>query len=76
MALDETFPTLSIIHISPYYPELNPIEQVWSWMRQNEIANRAFSGYDDIVEKCANAWNHSEVTSIELFHYVQDRGLI
>ncbi|GLS88934.1 hypothetical protein GCM10007916_00010 [Psychromonas marina] len=56
--LDEAFPNLSIIQIPPYFPELNPIEQVWSWMRQNEIANRVFKDYDDIVEKCANAWNH------------------
>jgi transposase len=56
--LDKAFPNLSIIHIPPYSPELNPIEQVWSWMRQNEIANRAFSDYDDIVDKCTNAWNH------------------
>lgn len=56
--LDEVFPNLSIIHIPPYSPELNPIEQVWSWMRQNEIANRAFDSYDDIVEKCSTAWNN------------------
>lgn len=56
--LDEAFPNLSIIHIPPYSPELNPIEQVWSWMRQNEIANRTFKDYDDIVEKCSTAWNN------------------
>jgi len=56
--LDEAFSNLSIIHIPPYSPELNPIEQVWSWMRQNEIANRSFTGYDDIVDKCAIAWNN------------------
>ena len=37
--LDNDFPNLTIIHIPPYSPELNPIEQVWSWMRKNEIAN-------------------------------------
>ncbi|WP_284205863.1 IS630 family transposase [Psychromonas marina] len=31
--LDDAFPNLSIIHIPPYSPELNTIEQVWSWMR-------------------------------------------
>ena len=53
--LDEDFSNLSIIHIPP---ELNPIEQVWSWLRQNRIANRAFKDYEDIVDKCSNAWNH------------------
>jgi transposase len=56
--LDEAFSNLSIIHIPPYSPELNPIEQVWSWMRQNEIANRSFTSYEDIVDKCAIAWNN------------------
>jgi len=56
--LDEGFPNLSIIHIPPYSPELNPIEQVWSWLRQNEIANRSFKDYDSIVDKCTTAWNN------------------
>ena len=56
--LDQAFANLSIIHIPPYSPELNPIEQVWSWMRQNEIANRVFSDYEDIEEKCTIAWNN------------------
>ncbi|MGV2873853.1 hypothetical protein [Colwellia sp. E150_009] len=36
---------------------LNPIEQVWQWLRQNELANRCFKGYDDIVDECSRAWN-------------------
>ena len=55
--LDKDFSNLSIIRLPPYSPELNPIEQVWSWLRQNEIANRVFHDYEDIVDKCSNAWN-------------------
>jgi transposase len=55
--LSDDYDNLSIIHIPPYSPELNPIEQVWSWMRQNEIANRCFKDYEDIVDKCSRAWN-------------------
>lgn len=55
--LEDEHSNLSIIHIPPYSPELNPIEQVWSWLRQNEIANRTFKDYEDIVEKCSSAWN-------------------
>ncbi|HFQ5238208.1 TPA: transposase, partial [Vibrio vulnificus] len=25
--------------LPPYSPELNPIEQVWSWLRQHSLAN-------------------------------------
>ena len=55
--LDDSFDNLSIIRLPPYSPELNPIEQVWSWLRQNEIANRCFTDYEDIVGKCSRAWN-------------------
>ena len=56
--LTQYFPNLSIIHIPPYSPELNPIEQVWSWLRQNEMSNRSFAGYEDIVDECSMAWNN------------------
>lgn len=56
--LTEGFDNLSILKLPPYSPELNPVEQVWQWLRQNELANRCFSGYDDIVEQCSIAWNH------------------
>ena len=53
----DEFKNLTVIHIPPYFPELNPIEQVWSWLRQNEIANRCFKNYDDIVDASCGAWN-------------------
>ncbi|MCF7484347.1 transposase [Vibrio splendidus] len=28
------FKNITIIHIPPYSPELNPIGQVWQWLRQ------------------------------------------
>ena len=55
--LAEEFANLSIIKLPPYSPELNPIEQVRQWLRQNKLANRCFEGYEDIVEQCCRAWN-------------------
>ena len=55
--LADDFDNLCIIKLPPYSPELNAVEQVWQWMRQNEIANRCFDGYEDIVDKCSKAWN-------------------
>lgn len=40
--LADKFENLSIIKLPPYSPELNPIEQVWQWLRQNEFVNRCF----------------------------------
>ena len=33
----EQFSNVSIIKLPPYSPELNPIEQVWSWLRQHYL---------------------------------------
>ncbi|MCD1410762.1 transposase [Vibrio vulnificus] len=35
----EPFDNVSIIKLPPYSPELNPIEQVWSGLRQPNIEN-------------------------------------
>jgi hypothetical protein len=48
---------LSIIKLPPYSPEFNPVEQVWSWLRQHHLANRCVNGYGDIVDACSKAWN-------------------
>ncbi|HDY7739958.1 TPA: IS630 family transposase [Vibrio vulnificus] len=53
----EPFDNVSIIKLPPYSPELNPIEQVWSWLRQHSLANQSFADYEDIVSKVYRAWN-------------------
>ncbi|EHK6027048.1 transposase [Vibrio parahaemolyticus] len=39
--------------LPPYSPELNPIEQVWRWLRPRYSANQSFMDYDDIISKSA-----------------------
>ncbi|HAS6262134.1 TPA: hypothetical protein I7226_16445 [Vibrio vulnificus] len=41
----EPFDNVSIIKLPPYSPELNPIEQVWSWLRQHYLTNQSFADY-------------------------------
>lgn len=55
--LADQFKNITIIKLPPYSPELNPVEQIWQWLRQNELANRCFNGYEDIVNECCRAWN-------------------
>lgn len=38
-------------------PELNPVENVWQFMRDNWLSNTIFSSYDDILATCCKAWN-------------------
>lgn len=53
----QPFSNVTLIKLPPYSPELNPIEQVWSWIRQHCLSNKVFSGYEDIVEQVSSAWN-------------------
>jgi transposase len=48
---------ISLMHLPPYSPELNPVENVWQFLRQNQLSNRVFDGYDAIVDACCHAWN-------------------
>jgi transposase len=48
---------LSLLPLPPYSPELNPVENVWQFLRQNYLANRVFDSYDAIVDACCDAWN-------------------
>jgi transposase len=38
-------------------PELNPVENVWQYLRQNQLSLRIWPGYEAIVETCCQAWN-------------------
>ncbi len=38
-------------------PELNPVENIWQFMRDNWLSNRIFQSYEDIVALCCEAWN-------------------
>jgi len=48
---------ISILHLPPYCPELNPAESIWQYLRQNYLSNRIFESYKDIVDACCDAWN-------------------
>ena len=48
---------ITIILLPSRSPELNPVENIWQYMRQNWLSNRVFETYDDIVEAGCGAWN-------------------
>ena len=47
---------ITILHLPPYSPELNPVENVWAYLRGNKLSNRVFDSYDAIVDACCDAW--------------------
>ena len=48
---------LTIILLPSRAPELNPVENIWQYLRQNWLSNRVFDSYDAILEAGCNAWN-------------------
>ena len=48
---------ITLLPLPPRSPELNPVENVWQFMRDNWLSNRVFASYDDIVQHCCDAWN-------------------
>ena len=48
---------LSRLTLPPYSPELNPVENVWAYLRANKLAISVFESYAGIVDACCNAWN-------------------
>ena len=40
-----------------YSPELNPVGNVWEYLRQNKLGLRVWPDYEAIVATCCDAWN-------------------
>jgi transposase len=48
---------MTLVPLPSKSPELNPVENIWQYMRDNWLSNRIFKGYDDIVDHCCFNWN-------------------
>lgn len=62
---------ITIVLLPSRSPELNPVENVWQYLRQNWLSNRVFETYDAILEAGCEAWNRliaepDTITSIGL----------
>ncbi len=50
-------PNITLLLLPPRAPELNPVENIWQFMRDNWLSNRIFNSYDEILALCCEAWN-------------------
>jgi transposase len=48
---------ITLVPLPPKCPELNPVENLWQYMRDNWLSNRIFKSYEDILDHCCYAWN-------------------
>jgi len=48
---------ITLIFLPSRSPELNPVEQIWQYIRANWLSNRVFETYDEIIDAACDAWN-------------------
>lgn len=47
---------MTVIFLPPYSPELNPVEQVWDYLRSNYFSNRCYATIESVFDACCEAW--------------------
>jgi transposase len=72
---------ISIIELPAYSPELNPVENLWQYLRSHYWSNRSYDGYDDLRRAACEAWQavclDSElIRSICRCSYVERKNLL
>ena len=48
---------VSLIRLPPYSPELNPVENLWHYLRSHHWSNREYEGYKGLEEEAVRSLN-------------------
>jgi transposase len=46
-----------LLPLPAYSPELNPVENVWEFLRASFLSHRVWDTYEAILDACQSAWN-------------------
>ena len=47
---------ITVLLLPPYSPELNPVENLWHYLRSHYLSNRAYEDYDELLEAGTQAY--------------------
>jgi transposase len=66
---------ITLIHLPPYSPELNPIENLWHYMRSHYWSNRIYIDKQALCEAAKTSWESvrlqpENIKTICAVHYV------
>lgn len=50
---------VTVIELPPKSPELNPVENLWHYLRDHHWSNQAYPDYDDLFDAATDAWQAS-----------------
>jgi len=60
---------IEIITLPPYTPEMNPIEQIWSWLRRHGFRNEVFQTLENVVDRlCETIRSLTSITVKSVTH--------
>ena len=48
---------ITLLHQPSYSPELNPVENLWHWLRSHFLSNRVYDDTDHLDQAATHAWN-------------------
>ena len=49
---------ITMIFLPSWSPELNPVENIWQYLRANWLSNQLFDTYEHIIEAACDAWRN------------------
>jgi hypothetical protein len=64
--------SITLLHLPPYSPALNPAKRLWAFLQSHYPGNRDYGDYDDLLSTCGNAWD--QLTAGESVRSVAYRG--
>ena len=47
---------ITLMNLPPYSPELNPVENLWHYLRSHHWSNRKYETVDDLFDAAETAW--------------------
>ena len=48
---------ITLMPLPPDCPELNPVENIWAYLRQNSLSFIVWDSIEAIIDSCCEAWN-------------------
>jgi transposase len=56
---------ITLLHLPPYSPELNPVERIWGYLRSHYLSNRVYRDYGQLFDEATLAWNHLDQSRLQ-----------
>ena len=54
-----------LVYLPAYSPELNPVENLWHYLRSHYLNNRVYKDYDELFEAIKAAWNRLDADRLK-----------